>query len=282
MATKARLMKVPEFGRPHNFRNSFSIPVESAAARAHTIYPVITQDEGLGAMSAYESNPANASFVESASAHNFPTSRINNIFCKMEASMSKIMLETDKVPVIKFHTAIIHTAFMDGELALDEVSTLDLNEILNLTNEQTDRQTFPLYNNVSLHDYKANSKLDLSPEQQGLTTLEIEGVAFDANKYYNCLHYFTNGNKLRTICTPLKTHYLTKQNPSKTIFFPQQSNTKYMNPYAFLGILISVPDMTAQTQFGEVGDTTVETSVIHFGMEVRYTEFNHEFNHSLL
>ncbi len=277
------MMKVPQFGRPHDLVSAWSMPVESAAARASTIYPLITQDEGLGAMSAYESNPANANFVEANSSHCFPTSRINNIFCKLNVSMSKIMLETDKKSTVIFQTALIHTAFMDGELALDEISTLDLNEILELQNEQTDRQTFPLYNAVDLHDYKLNSYLDISAEQLGLTAdLEIEGVAFSSGDYYDCLHYFTNGNKLRTICTPLKTHTLTRQHPSKDVFFQQQSNTKYMNPYAFLGILVHVPQMVSKEQIGEATDTTVETSVLHFTSTTRYTEFNNEFNHALL
>ncbi len=283
MPPNMRMMKVPEYPRPHEMTNNFSIPVESAGARATTIYPLITQDEGLGAMSAYESNPANASFVEINSAHCFPTSRINKIFAKLEVSMSKVMLETDKRHIVKFRTALIHTSFMDGELALDEISTLDLNEILELQNEQTDRQTFPLYNAVDLHDYKANSRLDLSAEQLGLTAdLEIEGVAFTQDDYYDCLHYFTNGAKLRTICTPLQTHVLTRQNPQKTIFFNQQSNTKYMNPYAFLGILIDVPSNANAQQYGELADDTVETGVLHFNITTRYNEFNHEFNHALL
>ncbi len=280
---KARMMKVPEFGRPHHMENAFSIPLESAAVRNATILPLITQDEGLGAMSAYESNPANAAFVEANTAHCFPTSRVNNIFAQLEVSMSKVMLETDKKHIVKFQTATIHTSFMDGELALDEISTLDLNEILELQNEQTDRQTFPLFNLIDLHDYKNNGFLDLSAEQLGLDTdLEIEAVVFNPNNYYDCLHYFTNGEKLRTICTPLQTHVLTRNNPHKTIYFQQQSNTKYMNPYTFLGALIVVPKMGSKQQTGEIADTTVETSVLHFQSQVRYTEFNHEFNHSLL
>jgi len=282
MASKAIMMKVPEFGRPHHFENSFSIPIESAALRNSTIYPLITQDEGLGSMSAYESNPANANFVEAQTDHCYPTSRINKIFAKMEVSMSKVMLETDKKHIVKFYTALIHCSFEDGS-AKDEISTLTLNEILELDGETTDRQTYPLWNDIDLHDYKANSNLDLAAETPGLDTdLEIEGVAFGINAYYDCLHYMTNGNKLRTICTPLKAHILTRNNPSKTIFFHQQENTKYMNPYAFLGALIHVPKITERDQFGEVGDTTIETSVLHFSMMTRYSEFNHEFNHALL
>ncbi len=277
------MTKVPEYPRPHHWKSTFSIPIESAADTKATIFPLITYDEGLGAMSAYESNPTNSSFVEANTDHCFPTSRISRIFAELTVSMSKIMLETDKVPAVTFATATIHTAFNEGSQALDEVSTLDLNEILELQSEATDRQTYPLYNAIDLKDYKTNGKLDMPAETLGLDTdLELEGVTFKQDDYYDALHYYTNGHKLRNICTGLQWHTLTRNRPIKKIYFNQQSNTKFMNPYAFLGALIHVPQMIDNEQYGEVGDTTVDTCVLHFSMHYRYNEFNHEFNHSML
>ncbi len=284
MPPNMRMMKVPEYPRPHDWQYNFAIPMEQTASQPFaTICPIITYDEGLGAMSAYESNPSNAAFVEAATDHCFPTSKVNRVFAELKVQMSKIMLETDKVHAVRFATAEIHTSFMDGELALDEVSTLDLNEILELQNEQTDRQTFPLYNATDLKDFKINAGLDMPAEQAGLDTdLEIEGVTFDIDDYYDCLHYYTNGNKLRNICTQLKWHTLTRQHPITTVFFNQQSNTKSLNPYTFLGGLIYVPTIAQIDQFGKPGDTTIDTCTLEFMFHGRFNEFNHEFNHSML
>ncbi len=277
------MTKVPEYPRPHTFDYNFAMSVESTAIRQTTICPIVTYDEGLGAMSAYKSNPVNASFVEVKTDHCFPTSKVNRVFAKLDISMSKLMLETDKVHAVRFATMTLHTAFMDGQLAEDEVSTLDLNEILELENEQTDRQTFPLWNDVDLADYKTNAGLDMPAETPGLDTdLEIEAVAFTTNSYYDCLHYFTNGPKLRTISTPLRWHTLTRQHPVTSVFFSQQSNTKFLNPYTFLGALIHVPNNGKPDQFGKPSDTTIDTSTLEFSFQVRYNEFNHEFNHSML
>ncbi len=278
-----RMSKVPEYGRPHDFIYGWSMPIESAAARASTMMPICTYDEGLGAMSAYKSNPSNASFVEVATDHCFPTSRVENVFAQLIVSMGKVMLETDKVHAVRFHTATIHTAFNEGKLAEDEVSTLDLNEIMRVTSETTDRQSYPLYNLIDMHDFKTNAYLDMPAETPGLDTdLEIEGTAFANNNYYDCLHYMTNGKKLQKIMTKLQTHTLTRNNPTKIIRFFQQSNTKYMNPYTMLAGMIDFPANTQAGQFGEVGDTTIETSVIQCQFHVRYMEWNHEFNHSML
>jgi len=283
MPPNMRMTKVPEYPRPHNWFYNFSLPVEYAASRNSTMCPIITYDEGLGAMSAYKSNPTNASFVEAATDHCFPTSKVENIYCQISVNMNKVMLETDKVHAIRFATATIHTSFMDGELALDEVSTLDLNEILELQNEQTDRQTFPLYNAIDLGDYKSNPGLDMPAEQAGLDTdLEIEGIAWSNTNYYDCLQFFTNGAKLRTICTPLQWHTLTRQNPTKQIFFRQQTNTKFLNPYTFLAAMIHVPSHADVRQIGKATDTTIDTCALEFSFRARYNEHNHEFNHSML
>ena len=55
-----------------------------------------------------------------------------------------------------------------------------------------------------------------------------------------------------------------------------------MNPYTFLGAFIHVPTITNTESIGKAADTTVETSTLEFNFQVRYMEFNHEFNHALL
>ncbi len=272
---------MPEWPRPHNFDGSVGFGLESAVANLDTIIPIISYDEGLGVINSYKSCPQNAGFAEYAGGKCYPTSRINNIFAKFTFTMTKEAIETDKIPIFKFNTAVIHTAFNEGKLAEDEVSGLDLNEILELQTETTDRQTFPLYNAIDMKDAKTNADLDLEVGQEGLDTdLEIEGVVWQQRNYYDCLHYLTNGNKLRNICTPLQTHHLTARHPKVDVYVRQQSNTKYMNPYAFLGLLISLPQHSSFNQYGKAGDST---DILHMQCDYtyRYNEHNHEFNHSL-
>ncbi len=276
------MTKVPEYPRPHEDTVHFAIGVESAIANEATIIPILNYDEGLGVINTYKSNPQNAGFLEYAGPNCYPTSTINSIFCEMEVSLSKEALETDKVHALKFATMKIHTAFLDGSQAEDEVSGLDLFEILELQSETTDRQVFPLYNNVSMKTYKTGA-LNLGADQDGLTTdLKIEGITFLPDDYYDCLHYYTNGHKLASMQSGLQWHTLTRQHPVKRLRFSQESGTKYMNPYAFLGVMIYVPqnDMQTVSQYGKTGDTT---DVGHFevSFKYRFNEWNHEFNHAL-
>ncbi len=276
------MTKVPQHPRPHNFALTFALGLESAVQNRATIVPIVVYHEGLGVINSYKSNPQNASFAEYAGAKCYPTSRVNNFFCEAIFSLSKEALETDKIHHLRFGTNQIFTSFMDGQLAEDEVSGLDLNEILELTNESTDRSTFPLFNNVTMKTYMSNATLDLEVAQEGLTTdLEIEGVTFSEDQYYDCLHYLTNGNKLKTIQSGLKWHTLTRQHPQMSIRWNQHPQTKYMNPYTFNGVFITLPSIgNSFNQIGKAGDTT-DINHLEVSFRYRYNEFNHEFNHSL-
>ncbi len=275
------MSKVPEWPRPHNYSGSIGFGLDSAVVNRATIVPIISYDEGLGVINSYKSCPQNAGFAEYEGGKCYPTSRINNINAQFTFSMSKEAIQTDKVPIFRFYTMTIHTAFNEGAQALDEKSTLDLNEILELQSETTDRQTFPLYNTVDMKDGKKNADLDMEVGSEGLDTdLELEGIAWSETAYHDCLHYYTNGNKLRTISTGLQAHTLTAHKPSITVSVNQQSNTKYMNPYAFLGLFIWCPLVNQRLQYGKANDTT---DVLHMQCDwwYRYNEHNHEFDHSL-
>ncbi len=276
-----RMSKVPEYPRPHNRDINFDMGAESAVVNNNTIVPIMNYDEGLGVINSYKSNPENASFAEYSGPNCYPTSRIDKIFCQLTASLTKLALETDKIHALKFGTNLIHSAFNETGLANDEKSGLDLNEILELQVETTDRQMFPLYNTVDLKDGKTNLLLDMGADQAGLDTdLEIEGVAFAESKFYDCLHYYTNGKKLKSVQTGLQWHTLTKQNPVKVIRWNQQSNTKYMNPYTFLGVYVSLPQNASMYQIGKAAETT-DVGHINFTLQYRFNEWNHEFNHAL-
>lgn len=273
------LTKVPEYPRPHDFQLNFGMGLEAAVNNETTIVPIIQYDEELGVINSYKSNPQNSSFAEYAGSSCYPQSRINKVYAQFDFNMSKEALETDKVHVTKFATMEIYDSFKNAELAVDEVSTLNLNDILELQNDATDRYTYPLFNGVDMKTSKTSSN-NLPANEEGLTTdAQIEGVTFQIGKYYDCLSHYTNRKKLSAITSGLKWHTLTKTNPHKSIRVQQHPSTKYMNPYAFLGLLIYYPHNDQLYQYGKPGDTT-DVTHLEVTAKYRYQEFNHEFNHA--
>ncbi len=149
MPNKTMLMKTTWYPRPHNMITDWGYGLETAVANADTIVPITMYDEGLGAPSAYEANPEHASFVEAAEANCFPDSRINMVVAELTMSLTKAALETDKIHNVKYYFQPVFTTF-DDITALDEISTLDIGELLELQREGTDRQSYPLYNAIDM------------------------------------------------------------------------------------------------------------------------------------
>ncbi len=275
MAGKTMLMKTRWYPNPHQLEHSFGIALE-AETQNHTIYPFAFYDEGLGTPSALETNPENAAFVESSSPNCFPDSRINIVLAKITFSLTKIALETDKLHAVKAQFMPIHMAFIDDYTAIDELSQLEIQDVLEMTTESTDRQGFPLWSTTDMPQKFTNSSL-LSATVPGLTTTQlIESVAFDVNQYYDMLHFMKNGNKLRATSGGLKTFLLTRNRPVQTFFIKLRSKNKFMNPFTFFGCLIGAQIIDTNRQIPINADTSAATH-IHVDVSCRYNEWNPDF-----
>ncbi len=278
MVGKVMFVKLKTYPRPHTFQNSYGHGLETGVANQTTIYPIIMHDEGLGAPSAYEANPENANFLEAGEPNCFPESVIKTILVQMEVSMTKAALETDKLHAIKFAFMPIFTNFED-QAAIDELSTLDIGEILELQQESTDNQAFPLYNNVNMPFAGAAANSLLAANIPGLTTTQdIEGVTFQHDKYYDALQYFTNGAKLKSVQGGLKWITLTRNRPFARFNFRIRPKVKFMNKNTFFGILTHCPSSDKNNQIPLIGDTTNVTHV-KVMFRARYNEWNQQFNH---
>jgi len=271
-----RFEKTKNWSRPHNMQHSWFHSVEKASQNA-TIYPLVMYDEGLGNPGAYEAHRENAAFVQAPEANCFPESRIDFVVAKLEIYMAKAALETDGLHSIKVGFMPIMTSFEDLTV-IDELSTLETQDVLELTSEDTDNQAFPLYNDTKLTEKFANSAL-LSALAPGLTTTQVlEGVAFDENVFYNALHFLTISGKIKTMTRGLKWITLTRNKPYRTIFIKLSNRSKRMVKKSFFGVLIDVPGVDGQFQLPVSGDTTVNLSHVGVSMQVRYNEWNQEFD----
>ncbi len=162
-----RMEKLKMYPRPHNWLGTFGLGLEPAIVNSYTIIPFSFYDEGIGAASSYTANPENAAFAEAPEMNNFVDSRIDKIFAQIEFSLTKAALETDKVHAVKVCYMPIFTSF-DDYTAIDEKSTNEIQDVLELQTESTDNQGFPLYNTVDMKAIGTLSTL-LPTNQPGLT-----------------------------------------------------------------------------------------------------------------
>lgn len=271
-----KLMRQVWYPAAHKFENSWSHGLETGVNNKATIYPIIMHDEANSAKNLY-TNPEHASFSTLGKPNCYPESRVNDIFCDITYSLTKGALETDKLHAVRCAYMVIATAFKESLTVIDELSSTETQDVLELQSETTDRQCYPLYNGVDM-PVRYTGAGDLNANVPGLTTdQKIEGVTFSTNDYYNALHYMTISGKLKKMQYGLKWFTLTRQHPTKRIRIHMKSSAKKINPYTFLGVMTYVPEVDTNYQIPTSGETT-NINHVDVMARVRYNEWNQNFN----
>ncbi len=276
MASKVMLMKTKWYPNVHEIKHSWLYRLDTAT-KDTTIYPLCMYDEGLGSPSTISTNPENSAFAETNNPNVHVDSRINVMFATLRLSLTKLFM-TDNLTAIRFAIMPIHMAFIDDYTAIDELSSLETQDVVEMQTESTDRQGYPLYANVKMDEKYANSAL-LSAVVPGLTTTQVlESVAFSEDDYYDMLHYQTNAGKLKSIQGGLKWFTLTRRFPTMRFPIRLHSATKRANAYMFNGVLIHVPTVDTINQIPITADVTAAGKYLECAVSTRFNEWNQDFN----
>jgi hypothetical protein len=270
-------MKEKWYPRPHNRQIQFTMSLRNSFAKNTTIIPQIMYDEGMTSPSSYKSNPVNPSFTETDGPNVYPESYITDFRAGLQFALTKEFHQTDKIQNMVMYFMPIFTAFKEDLTPIDEVSTLDIEDILELQHEDTDRQTYPLWNGQTLSTTFTNSS-DCGADVPGLTGEALEAVTFDQEVFYDALRYYTNAGKLKTVQGGLHKVILTKDKPIKNYKIHLRSATKRANEYMFSGVLIHVPQAGSFYQPVQLGSVTADTDHVVVTHYQRYYEWNDSFN----
>ncbi len=269
------MSKLPMYPRPHVLDNSFNLSI-NVAGKDSTIYPLIIQDEGLGTPSGYSSNPQNAAFAEAATPNCYPDSRINSIMARFRIALTKGCVHTDLIEEMNIVVIPIFMSFKENYTAIDEVSSEEVQDSLEMQYESTDRQGYPLYNATDL----TGDNLSLSNDVPGLTGGNtIEGITFLLDNLYNTLQYRTISGK--TSASIGKIQILTikrRQHKIYNLKIRLTDKVKRMNPFTFCGVLFHIPAQQLSQQIGNIADDSA-IDHINIAVESRYLERNENFDH---
>ncbi len=139
-----KLMKQEWWPQPHKLNGGFSFELDDATIDT-TILPFAFYDEGLGTPSALETHPENAAFaIVGDQANCFVNSTINVINAEVRFTLTSKFMD-DNLTAIRFSTMLIHMAFINDYTAIDELTTFEIQDVLHMQTESTDRQGGPLY-----------------------------------------------------------------------------------------------------------------------------------------
>ncbi len=236
-----------KFDSRHEIFGSFKMDITSvSAADISTIIPIVMNDDAQGDPMDYMANPEHASWSENAKVNCFPDSEIRNLHVTLDIIGQDGLANIVQGIVVDY--ALIQNAFPEKMDAIDEKSGLSVKEILELQKETTDRQCYPLWNGTDMQN--ANTMDAAIP---GFTASQtMEGITFSKEVFKDHLRYSKLKELLRTFLpVGFRTKYCKASFDNgfhkriKFDFVP--SGAKFINPYTFLGLLVSLPQEAAST-----------------------------------
>ncbi len=270
------LMRTKWYPQPHKMANTWLYELDNAAIDS-TIYPIIMQDEALGSPSILETNPTNASFAVSSAPNCYYGARVNNIYGNIKINLTSKAID-DNLPSVRFAVMVIALAFKNNYTVIDDLSSVETQDVLELQTEDTDKQGYPLWNGTDMLEAAAGSA-DLAATVPGLTTdQQIEGVAFSETTYYDALSYLTIAGKMKSLQSGLKWYTLTPNKPFINIPIHIKSSAKTINEFTFQGVLIHVPVVDSGDQNLSTLDITAATGYVRCNVNFRYYEWHQDFD----
>lgn len=248
------------------------------ATKDATIFTLFRSSEVVTGVEAIEVNPTNGNFSEDSGPLVAMNSIIPKLTINMKVTMTKSATETDKLRAVKFKWMPIYSAFLDSLEAEDTKTAVQIEDILELQHDTTNKDTYPLF---------STTKLSIGPQPMsdinstevfgdyGLTTNStLESVAFDEELLWDSLKYYTNAAKLRKQIGKVHAVTITRDRPyeyfSNNFTYPA---VKRANPYTFCGILMWVPQVGSIGQFQTAGETSA-VDHLYVNMSVRFSEWN--------
>jgi len=274
-----------KFPRMHNYEFRFGLDADDATIYKHdTIVPYIYQNNAIVDYEDIKTNPQNADFGVVAYGDTCAGSYIPFIDVGWDAY---IMPADTEMVHLRFDTMMLHTSMLNRLDAFDKKTNDDIETILELQHATDDEITFPLYQGASGKLYEGSGAQDLTPlggfADIGLTTDgQLESVAWDKEKFFDAMHYYTNKEMLKTVTDRLKTHIVSeplvphgRSIVSQRGRIPTPSLCKFQHPYTFCGQLFSIPQVGSRSQYHFAA-----TAVEHLTVKgwVRFNEFNPDFN----
>ncbi len=276
-----KLMKQTWFPQPHRIQGACTFELDDATIDS-TIVPIAFYDEGLAAPSARETNPENAAFaIVVDEANCFVGSRINMIIAEFTFRLTSKFFD-DNLSGIRFATMPIFMAFKQDYEAVDELTSIEVQDVLEMQMETTTNQGGPLY-------VAGTDVAEIVAPQSNLgantpfldTDVGLEGVAFNLQTYYDSLHFLTIKDKIKKVQGGLKWEVINANRPFIKKRYFIRPKVKAMNLFTYFGVLVHVPLQGTEDQIGVITrDITAATQYLDMTWSIRYNEWNPEFNMS--
>ncbi len=279
--------RAEEYPLPHKFSYEFPISVQDETENS-TICTILRASEAATGVEAIEVNPQHTNFAEETGTTIHKGSIVPRINVTMHAELS-IAAVAAGVKFLKLNWMPIYTSFVDNLEADDVLTAIEIEDVLELAHDLTNKDVNPLFSSVNMrtgasaHPFSNINDADEAFGDLGLTTNPtMESVAFDPDAMFDMLRFMTNSGMLKQVMGQWHTVVVSEHRP----WFYNSNNftnpkVKRGNPFTFCGVLIHMDLMDNPRQFYTAGEVT-DISHVQFGMNVNYDEWNPNFDQTVL
>ncbi len=277
--------RAQEHPLPHSFGYGFSLGVESQSA---TIMSFFRADETITAVEGIEVNPSNAAFAEETGPTIANGSIIPKLTVSIHMSLAAVFSALQPRANVIVKMMPIYTAFLDSLEAENTRDAVQIEDVLELVHDTTDKNVQPLWDTVNAftadnHPLNSVLKTEVFGDWGLTASSPIENVAFDPDLYFETLRFGTNAGMLKKVTGPIKTFHLSAARKSADTFFSSnftQPMVKRGNPFTYCGLLCWLPQVASAvgvTQYGIPSEYT-DIAHVHFNSKVLFDEWNPDFD----
>ncbi len=273
---------------PHKFDYAGSLEVLDAAKDA-TICTLLRSSEDITAIETVEVNPQNANFAEETGCTVANGSIVPRINFTLRASISQVLALDNEFGQVQFHMMPIYTAFLSSMDAADSRLGTQLKDILQLTTAGTPKTVRPTWAASQKLLNGTNQPINTITDVEtfsdwGMTTnLLAQSVAWNVTTFYNAMQYYSLQGMLKKVVGPIKTWTLKRD---RNALYHSNNFTnptvKRGNEYMYCAVLLWT-SIVGTHSFGHVGDfDAAAKDLIHYNVNVRYDEWNPDFDQTAL
>ncbi len=268
----------------HFFHNhTYDITLET---KNDTIMTLLRASDDEIKPSTTKVNPNHASFdAKETGCQINQASIVDKIKIHTIHTLTELATETDKIHSLMLHKGFIGGCFADDWDPLDDSSSLEVEDIVRVTFDLTNRDVTPKFSGTDLVNGVQPQNTVINAEVFGdmnLTTdTKMEAVNFDPDVYFDSKRHYDNGGAVNKVLPRLSSIYLndkrsTSISSSFTKFVPERC--RYGRRGLFFGILEHVPIFSNERQICDpftaptAGAHIVSTTIVDF------MEWNHAFD----
>ncbi len=269
---------------PHQFgyNGGFNILDNTKLA---TMCTLIRTSENVLTPEDVEVNPANNAFLEETGATITRGSIVPRINFTFRASLSQAMLADWEFAKVQIQYIPIYSAFLNPLEALDNMTNETVEDIMEIQHGVSVKKVNPLFNTVKMTNQTAhpmNTVLhgETFSDWNLTTNTQMEYITFGNEVMYNALQYYSNSGMLKKIIGQKRTFTMSRDRPA----FVHSNNftnpsVKRGNPYTFCAVLIwcSKPGFYSHGHTADF-DATSNKDLVHMSVDVRYDEWNPNFD----